>query len=209
MDRALVDDVVTDELRRAADAAGTAKAPQALVDVAAIRERLLASAGSRTRESLAAFPTRSSSTSSSERPPRLWQSQGQLALIDAEGVVLDRVPVNKMPDLPLLIGAGANAQEEQLEADGGRADAEAAARLGNVGRGPALGSQFPVRRNRFLARGRRSGADRALQVRPHGQAERPARPRHLALRPSHSGQDDRSPAARPSSRPSRRFRRAS
>jgi cell division protein FtsQ len=29
-------------------------------------------------------------------------------------VVLDRVPVDKMPDLPLLIGPGANAQEREL-----------------------------------------------------------------------------------------------
>jgi len=47
-------------------------------------------------------------------PSALWQSQGQLALIDDGGVVLDRVPVDKMPDLPLLIGPGANAQEQQL-----------------------------------------------------------------------------------------------
>jgi cell division protein FtsQ len=37
-------------------------------------------------------------------------------LIDAEGVVLDRVPVDKMPDLPLLIGPGANGEERQLGA---------------------------------------------------------------------------------------------
>jgi cell division protein FtsQ len=37
-----------------------------------------------------------------------------LALIDGEGVVLDRVPVDKMPDLPLLIGPGANGQARQL-----------------------------------------------------------------------------------------------
>jgi cell division protein FtsQ len=47
-------------------------------------------------------------------PAALWQNQGQLALIDPDGVVLDRVPVDKMPDLPLLIGAGANGQAEQL-----------------------------------------------------------------------------------------------
>ena len=29
-------------------------------------------------------------------------------------MVLDRVPVDKMPDLPLLIGPGANAEEQQL-----------------------------------------------------------------------------------------------
>ena len=41
MDRARIDEVVTDELHRAADEAGTAKAPQPLVDVSAIRQRLL------------------------------------------------------------------------------------------------------------------------------------------------------------------------
>src|SRR5205085_2565289 len=47
-------------------------------------------------------------------PTALWQNQGQLALIDNDGVVLDRVPVDKMPDLPLLIGAGANGKAEAL-----------------------------------------------------------------------------------------------
>src|SRR5436305_3450715 len=41
MNRALVDAVVADELRRAAADAGADKAPQALVDVADIRQRLL------------------------------------------------------------------------------------------------------------------------------------------------------------------------
>ena len=107
---ALIDAVVTDELHRAADEAGTAKAPQPLVDVAAHpRAAAAASAGSRTRACRAACPTRWSSTSSSARRPRCGRTSGQLALIDAEGVVLDRVPVDKMPDLPLLIGPGANA----------------------------------------------------------------------------------------------------
>jgi cell division protein FtsQ len=48
-------------------------------------------------------------------PAALWQNQGQLALIDGEGVMLDRVPVDKMPDLPLLIGPGANGQARELE----------------------------------------------------------------------------------------------
>src|SRR3954471_13916909 len=42
MNRALVDAVVADELRRAAADSGSNKAPQALVDVAEIRRRLLA-----------------------------------------------------------------------------------------------------------------------------------------------------------------------
>ena len=48
-------------------------------------------------------------------PAALWQNQGQLALIDSDGVMLDRVPVDKMPDLPLLIGPGANGEAQQLE----------------------------------------------------------------------------------------------
>ena len=42
MQRSQIDDIVNDELHRASDEAGTAKAPQPLVDVARIRERLLA-----------------------------------------------------------------------------------------------------------------------------------------------------------------------
>ena len=96
-----------------------------------------------------------SSTSSSARPRRLWQNQGQLALIDAEGVVLDRVPVDKMPDLPLLIGPGANGQAAAArQADGRGADVEAAARVGNLGRRPPLGPQLPVRRDGRASRRR-------------------------------------------------------
>jgi cell division protein FtsQ len=47
-------------------------------------------------------------------PSALWQNQGQLALIDPEGVVLDRVPIDKMPDLPLVIGPGANTHAQDL-----------------------------------------------------------------------------------------------
>ena len=49
------------------------------------------------------------------QPAALWQDKQQLALIDAEGVVLDRVPIDKMPDLPLLIGAGANSRAQDLD----------------------------------------------------------------------------------------------
>ena len=47
-------------------------------------------------------------------PSALWQNKGQLALIDQEGVVLDRVPIDKMPDLPLVIGPGANSHAVDL-----------------------------------------------------------------------------------------------
>ncbi|MDQ3478590.1 MAG: cell division protein FtsQ/DivIB [Pseudomonadota bacterium] len=48
------------------------------------------------------------------QPTALWQDRSRLALIDSEGVVLDRVQVGQMPDLPLLIGAGANHREQEL-----------------------------------------------------------------------------------------------
>ncbi|WP_265564358.1 cell division protein FtsQ/DivIB [Sphingomicrobium arenosum] len=49
------------------------------------------------------------------QPAALWQGEDRLFLVDAEGVVLERVPVAEMPDLPLLIGAGANRELAQLE----------------------------------------------------------------------------------------------
>jgi cell division protein FtsQ len=114
MSRAPVDEVVTDELRRAAEEAGTSKAPLALVDAGAIRRRLLQFGWVKDARVLRRLPDTLVIDIVERKPAALWQSQGQLALIDSEGVVLDRVPVDKMPDLPLLIGPGANAQEQEL-----------------------------------------------------------------------------------------------
>jgi cell division protein FtsQ len=114
MNRALIDAVVTDELRRAADEAGSAKAPQMLVDVAQIRRRLLGYGWVKDARVSHRLPDTLVIDIVERTPAALWQSEGQLALIDSEGVVLDRVPVDKMPDLPLLIGPGANGQEQQL-----------------------------------------------------------------------------------------------
>jgi cell division protein FtsQ len=114
MNRALVDAVVTDEIKRAADESGSAKAPQALVNVAEIRRRLLAYGWVKDARVSRRLPDTLVIDIVERTPAALWQNEGQLALIDSEGVVLDRVPVDKMPDLPLLIGPGANGQEEQL-----------------------------------------------------------------------------------------------
>ena len=114
MDRSLIDQVVTDELKRASDEAGTAKAPEALVDVAAIRQRLLHYGWVKDARVSRRLPDGLVIDIVERTPAALWQSEGQLALIDADGVVLDRVPVDKMPDLPLLIGPRANAQTRQL-----------------------------------------------------------------------------------------------
>jgi len=115
MDRAHIDAVVTDELRRAAERAGTGKAPQALVDAAAIRRRLLQFGWVKDARVQRRLPDTLVIDIVERTPAALWQSQGQLALIDSQGVVLDRVPVDKMPDLPLLIGAGANEHEQELD----------------------------------------------------------------------------------------------
>jgi cell division protein FtsQ len=114
MDRKLVDAVVNEELKRAADEGGAAKAPQALVDVSEIRRRLLGYGWVKDARVSRRLPDTLVIDIVERTPAALWQSQGRLALIDSEGVVLDRVPIDKMPDLPLLIGPGANRQEEQL-----------------------------------------------------------------------------------------------
>jgi cell division protein FtsQ len=114
MSRAPIDAVVTDELRRAADEAGTDKAPQALVDASAIRQRLLQFGWIKDARILRRLPDTLVIDIVERKPAALWQSQGELALIDSDGVVLDRVPVDRMPDLPLLIGPGANGQAQEL-----------------------------------------------------------------------------------------------
>ena len=116
MDRQLVDAVVTSELHRAADEANGAKAPQALVNVADIRRSLLAYGWVKDARVSRRLPDTLVIDIVERTPAALWQNEGRLALIDADGVVLDRVPVDKMPDLPLLIGPGANGEERQLTA---------------------------------------------------------------------------------------------
>ncbi|TPG22491.1 FtsQ-type POTRA domain-containing protein [Sphingomonas koreensis] len=44
-------------------------------------------------------------------PAAVWQDKGKLMLIDASGVLLSDVSPDQMPDLPLIIGEGANGQE--------------------------------------------------------------------------------------------------
>ena len=114
MNRSLVDKVVTDELHRAAQEADAAKAPQPLVDVAAIRRHLLRFGWVKDARVSRRLPDMLVIDIVERTPAALWQSRGQLALIDGEGVVLDRVPIAKMPDLPLVIGPGANTHSEEL-----------------------------------------------------------------------------------------------
>jgi cell division protein FtsQ len=114
MDRSIVDAVVTEELRRAAETSGSARAPQPLVDVSNIRRRLMRFGWVKDARVSRRLPDMLVIDIVERAPSALWQNQGQLALIDQEGVLLDRVPIDKMPDLPLVIGAGANAHAEEL-----------------------------------------------------------------------------------------------
>ena len=114
MNRALVDAVIVDELHRASDESGSGRPAQPLVDVARIRERLLQFGWVKDARVSRRLPDTLVIDIVERQPAALWQDRQRLALIDAEGVVLDRVPVDKMPDLPLLIGPGANGQARGL-----------------------------------------------------------------------------------------------
>ena len=116
MDRKLVDAVVIDELRRAAAIAGETKPAQPLVDVTRIRERLLRFGWVQDARVSRRLPDTLVIDIVERTPSALWQDRQRLALIDSDGVVLDRVKIDNMPDLPLVIGPGANARASQLKA---------------------------------------------------------------------------------------------
>ena len=49
------------------------------------------------------------------QPAAIWQNNGQLALIDGTGVVLAPVDPKVMPDLPVIVGPGANTRTGDLD----------------------------------------------------------------------------------------------
>ncbi len=86
-----------------------------LLDVAAIRQRLLEYGWVKDARVSRRFPDTLVIDIVERKPAALWQDEDRLTLIDAEGVVLDRVPVSQMPDLPLLIGKSANTHAVALD----------------------------------------------------------------------------------------------
>ena len=86
-----------------------------LVDVAGIREKLLGFGWVKDARVSRRFPDTLVIDIVERTPAAIWQDTARLNLIDKEGVVLDRVPVADMPDLPLLVGPGANRQAVPLQ----------------------------------------------------------------------------------------------
>jgi cell division protein FtsQ len=79
-----------------------------LVDLRATRERLLRFGWIREARVSRRLPDTLVIDVIERRPIAIWQNNQQLSLIDSDGVVLEPVRVDAMPDLPLVIGADAN-----------------------------------------------------------------------------------------------------
>ncbi len=81
------------------------------VDLTQIRERLLAYGWVQDAYVSRRLPDRLLIHIVEREPAAIWQNGGNLTLIDPLGVPLEAVDRNKMPDLPLVIGPGADRQE--------------------------------------------------------------------------------------------------
>jgi cell division protein FtsQ len=85
-----------------------------LVDLRGIREQLLAIGWVKEARVSRRMPDTLVIDIIERRPAAIWQNNQQLSLIDAEGVALEPVRIEAMPDLPLLIGPNANRQVATL-----------------------------------------------------------------------------------------------
>ncbi|MFT3978132.1 MAG: FtsQ-type POTRA domain-containing protein [Sphingomonas bacterium] len=86
--------------------------PLLAVDLEAVRKRLLAYGWIQDAYVSRRFPDRLLIHIVEREPAAIWQNEGQLTLIDADGTLLDPVDPAHMPaGLPLVIGPGAAQQE--------------------------------------------------------------------------------------------------
>ena len=83
-----------------------------LVDLAAVRARLLQYPWVEDARVSRRLPDTLSIHIVEREPAAIWQSHGQLMLVDTHGALLEPVSREAMPDLPLLIGENANRMEE-------------------------------------------------------------------------------------------------
>ena len=87
-----------------------------LVDLSATRARLLEFGWIRDAQVSRRLPDTLVVHVIEREPAAIWQNNQQLSLIDAEGVVLEPVRLEAMPELPLLIGPQANRHVAALDA---------------------------------------------------------------------------------------------
>ena len=86
-----------------------------LVDLRATRERLLRFGWIKEARVHRRLPDTLVIDVVERQPAAIWQDANALSLIDAEGVVLEPVRIEAMPELPLVIGAGANRHLSELD----------------------------------------------------------------------------------------------
>ncbi|HET9427688.1 MAG TPA: cell division protein FtsQ/DivIB [Allosphingosinicella sp.] len=87
-----------------------------LVDLEGTRERLLQFGWVKEARISRRWPDTLVVDVVERQPMAIWQNNQQLSLIDGEGVVLEPVRLESMPDLPLVIGPAANRQVTALSA---------------------------------------------------------------------------------------------
>jgi cell division protein FtsQ len=106
MDRSRVDAVVGEALKQ------TRSEP--LIDLQALRNQLLRFGWVKDARVSRRLPNSLVIDIVEREPKAVWQNRGTLMLIDPEGVLLDYVRLEAMPDLPLLIGPDANVHVAEL-----------------------------------------------------------------------------------------------
>ena len=81
-----------------------------LIDLDRIRQRLMAYGWVKDAAVSRRYPNKILVRITERAAAAVWQNNGELTLIDADGVLLDNVSRDAMPELPLVIGPGANMQ---------------------------------------------------------------------------------------------------
>ena len=85
-----------------------------LIDLDATRQRLLGFGWVREARVSRRFPDTLVIDIVERKPAAVWQHNQRLALIDMDGVVLEPVRLEAMPDLPIVIGPAANVHASEL-----------------------------------------------------------------------------------------------
>ncbi len=86
-----------------------------LVDLAGIRDKLLRYGWIKDAHISRRLPDTLLIDIVERTPAAIWQDNGQLTLIDASGVLLEPVDPQAIPNLPLVIGPGADLQQANYE----------------------------------------------------------------------------------------------